>query len=99
MISPENIFGSEDIRKQLPKETRQFDEITNDWKQITSRMYTTQNAFEACHYPGLFNTLNKLNDRLEYIQRALEIYLEFKRYIFPRFYFISNDDLLEILGN
>lgn len=83
----------------MPKETRQFDEITNDWKEITTRMYHTQNAFKASHHPGLFNTLNKLNDRLEYIQRALEIYLEFKRYVFPRFYFISNDDLLEILGN
>lgn len=61
-------------------------------------MYSTANAFKACHHPGLFGTLNKLNDYLEVLQRALEIYMETKRYIFPRFYFISNDDLLEILG-
>lgn len=40
-----------------------------------------------------------MNDKMEAIQRALEQYLETKRHIFPRFYFISNDDLLEILGN
>lgn len=40
-----------------------------------------------------------MNDKLELIQRALERYLETKRHIFPRFYFISNDDMLEILGN
>ena len=49
--------------------------------------------------PYLLNQLNKMNDMLELIQRALEKYLETKRHIFPRFYFISNDDMLEILGN
>lgn len=40
-----------------------------------------------------------MNYRLEVIQRALEIHMESKRHIFPRFYFISSCELLEILGN
>lgn len=40
-----------------------------------------------------------MNYRLEVIQRALETYIESKRHVFPRFYFISNCELLEILGN
>lgn len=40
-----------------------------------------------------------MNDKLSDIQRALEVYMEKKRNIFPRFYFISNDDLLDILVN
>lgn len=40
-----------------------------------------------------------MNYRLEAIQRALEVFMESKRHIFPRFYFISNYELLELLGN
>lgn len=47
----------------------------------------------------LLEVLNKISDNLETMQRALEQYLETKRHVFPRFYFISNDDLLEILAN
>jgi len=47
---------------------------------------------------GLLEQLNDMNAKLEEIQKSLDMYLETKRQIFPRFYFLSNDDLLEILG-
>lgn len=65
-------------------------------------MYAGKNAIEACLYkpaPYVYNKLNTMVDNLDGILRALEKYLETKRQLFPRFYFISNDDLLEILGN
>ncbi|XP_037870398.1 dynein axonemal heavy chain 2 isoform X3 [Bombyx mori] len=98
----ESIFCGEDIRKQLPSEVQIFDALTDDWTEITSNMYAGTNAVEACLYnpaPYVYNKLNSMVDNLDGILRALEKYLETKRQLFPRFYFVSNDDMLEILGN
>lgn len=65
-------------------------------------MFTGKTAYKATNFkkaPYLLNLLNHMNAQLELIQRALEKYLETKRHIFPRFYFISNDDMLEILAS
>ncbi|XP_062904770.1 dynein axonemal heavy chain 2 [Mobula hypostoma] len=94
----ENIFLGEDIRKQLPQESAEFDSINEQWKVIMHRLVHEPNALKGTHYPGLLDSLNGMNGKLEEIEKSLDMYLETKRQIFPRFYFLSNDDLLEILG-
>lgn len=62
-------------------------------------MFHAKNALDATHYKPpnyLLNKLAAMVEKLEHIERALEIYLETKRQLFPRFYFISNDDMLEV---
>ncbi|XP_074657783.1 dynein axonemal heavy chain 2-like [Tubulanus polymorphus] len=94
----ENIFLGEDIRKQLPRESAEFDDVNTKWKEIMTRVNKDRNALRGTHHAGLLDTLNDMNVKLEEIQKSLDMYLETKRQIFPRFYFLSNDDLLEILG-
>jgi dynein heavy chain len=50
------------------------------------------------YFLGFDERLNSLKERLELIHAALKSYLETKRHIFPRFYFMSNSDILEVLG-
>ena len=47
---------------------------------------------------GLKNNLTTMLDQLQRCQKSLNEFLEDKRSLFPRFYFIGDDDLLEILG-
>eukprot|EP00798_Chlamydomonas_sp_ICE-L_P031817 gene31817-7021_t len=80
----ESIFiGSDDIRLQLPQEAKRFDTIDKAWQKIMND--TAKNT-------------NSLADQLEVCQKSLSEYLDTKRCAFPRFFFISDDELLSILG-
>ncbi|KAI9004259.1 dynein heavy chain and region D6 of dynein motor-domain-containing protein [Gaertneriomyces semiglobifer] len=95
----ENIFiGTEDIRKQLPRESALFDAVNTSWTGLMQRMVLEKNVLRATHQTQLPEGLTDMNSKLEKIQKSLDMYLETKRQAFPRFYFLSNDDLLEILG-
>jgi dynein heavy chain 1, cytosolic len=54
---------------------------------------------EVLAFEEIQRTLEKLAEMLTKIQKALGEYLERQRSAFPRFYFVGDEDLLEIIGN
>ena len=94
----ESIFGAPDIQKQLPLETVKFLRVDQSYKDKMRKTKKHPNALDACTAEGVLPMFQEANKVLEKIQKSLEDYLETKRNGFPRFYFLSNDELLEILS-
>ncbi|XP_063312141.1 dynein axonemal heavy chain 9 [Pelobates fuscus] len=96
----ESIFiGSDDIRSQLPEDSQRFEGIDMDFKELANDAKGTPNVVEATNKPGLYEKLEDIQERLSLCEKALAEYLDTKRLAFPRFYFISSADLLDILSN
>ena len=95
----ESIFvGSADIRVQLPEDSKRFDGTNADFQDLAKSAPDTPNVVEACNFDGRQERLDKMLEELELCEKALNEYLESKRIIFPRFYFVAPADLLEILS-
>lgn len=94
----ESIFSAPDIQRQLPAEAKMFMEVDKAFKDAMRKTNAFPNALRAGCTPGFLDMFKQNNTLLDKIQKCLEDYLASKRAIFSRFYFLSNDELLEILS-
>ncbi|CAD7963334.1 unnamed protein product [Amoebophrya sp. A120] len=92
------IFDSPDIMKQLPTEGKKFKAVDHLWRHWMGRVHKNPGALNILSTEGLLEKWRNANNDLEFVQKGLDDYLQTKRDAFARFYFLSNDELLEILS-
>ncbi|TYZ60954.1 hypothetical protein PybrP1_011234 [[Pythium] brassicae (nom. inval.)] len=100
--SLESIFlsASGDLQRQLPAEYQRFEHVDEEMKELFLDAQRAPAVLVACcERDGRELVLRGLHDELEVCQKALNQYLDGKKDVFPRFYFVSNASLLEILSN
>ncbi|TMW58214.1 hypothetical protein Poli38472_011802 [Pythium oligandrum] len=89
-----------DIQSQLPQEFKRFQHVDEEIKELFHDAVAFPSILTACcHREGREVVLRDLHSELEVCQKALNQYLDGKKDVFPRFYFISNASLLEMLSN
>ena len=96
-----SIFSSEDIRLALPEENKKFTKTDVNYRKIMESVFKSPNVLNCCVRGESANRLEELkaiSRELDRCEKSLVSYLEDKRIALPRFYFISDEDLLEILG-
>ena len=96
----EGVFsGNADIKHLLPVESSRFQNINTEFFAVLKKVYKSAFILDVLNIPGVQKSLERLAELLNKIQKALGEYLERERISFPRFYFVGDEDLLEIIGN
>eukprot|EP01132_Coremiostelium_polycephalum_P002127 gene2127-2619_t len=96
----EGIFsGSGDINQLLPVESSRFKSINSEFINLMKKVSQNPLVLEVLNIERIQFTMERLAELLGKIQKALGEYLERQRAAFARFYFVGDEDLLEIIGN
>ena len=96
--SLEAVFLKGDIPKQMPRVARRFARLDTDFQRNQTSAHATDFVLPACSNEVLKTSLPGMLVELENCQKSLFGYLESKRALFPRFYFMSDADLLKLLS-
>lgn len=96
------IFNAKDIAKVLAHETAEFGKVNKFFIGLMKKVEKQYQCMRFVTHPGNQSVLAHLkanNAVLEECNNRLEDYMQEKREAFPRFYFLSNDELIDILAN
>lgn len=93
------IFKNADIKAQLPAQFSKYKSIDAEYVSLMKRVSAKPIVLDILQFDNLTRQLEREESTMTLIQKALGEYLERQRQIFPRFYFVNNDDLIEIIGN
>ena len=90
---------SAEVKTALPDAATQFGAIDTVVRQVFAQAVKDEWVVAACNRDGVQSTLEEQQSGLEVCRKALMSFLDEKRRIFPRFFFVSEADLLHLLSN
>ncbi|GAA54008.1 dynein beta chain ciliary, partial [Clonorchis sinensis] len=97
----ESIFVlCDDIQAQLPDDTALFMDLDKEFRVLIDELQSKPKVLDATtQRPEILDEIQKIRDGMTICEKALADYLETKRLSFPRFYFVSQVDVTDIVSN
>ena len=82
----------------MPKEGGKYQVIDKIWRSFMNLTSMYPSVLDACNQPKAKDNFLFSIKTLDEVIKGLNDYLNLKRMAFPRFFFLSNDELLSILA-
>jgi dynein heavy chain len=93
------LFASADVQIELPQAAEAFGGVDGQMRVVLQDAWEAKLVRTACEREGLLQELQQIHEGMDGCKKALMEFLDGKRRLFPRFFFVSEADLLDILSN
>jgi len=90
---------SDEVKRELPEDAQRFATIDVSVKDTLKKAWKIRNIKESFNEDGLLQKFEGIQEQLEMCKKSLKDFLDGRRRQFPRYYFVSEADLLDILSN
>ncbi|GIL68853.1 hypothetical protein Vafri_22075 [Volvox africanus] len=91
------LFGAQAFDEQLPDEGARFEDVTVEWRAVQGLVRRHCKVSELTRHTNLSAQLANMSRKLEGVARGVMEYLDVKRAGFPRFYFLGNLEMVEMM--
>ena len=92
----DKIFRNSDVSTKLKENYRTFVLVDIQYRDKLKSTIERPNAFKACTTQNGLADFKEWIRALEKLQKSIELHLDEQRVLFPRYYFLSNEELLMI---
>ena len=98
-LGAENIFNNPSAGKDVSLESKRFVRIDKTWLKTQRQSSEIRNVLQWClSEPPKKGILKEMQKELEICNKSISSYLDRKRQIFPRFYFLTNRTLISLIS-
>ncbi len=92
------IFFSEDIISNMDLEGKKYSIVDKIWRTTMQQTLQYPSVLDNCSQNKIKETFENCLEQLDSVMKGLNKFLNEKRLAFPRFFFLSNEELLSILA-